>query len=206
MPVRIAAPSLVCSHFIIPLIPQLKTIDRSLTFDFKLSDSHSNVVNEQIDIGIRVDPAIKDNRFITRSIGKFSFVIVATPDVIHEWGNPETLEQLEKMPLVALSNASTNKLWPWSFSNKLKYIPSTPILTCDDAESELQAVLAGVGFGRLPSSLVKSYVQQVQLIEVLTDFKIEGPWDVFIYRPQRGPVPHRVKVVFDYLVASLAME
>jgi hypothetical protein len=36
-------------------------------------------------------------------------------------------------------------------------------------------------------------------VAVLEDLA-PAPWSVNVYRPQRGPVPARVRVVFDWLV------
>ena len=38
------------------------------------------------------------------------------------------------------------------------------------------------------------------LVPVLTDYELIDEWDVYIYRPQSGPVPPRVRIVFDALV------
>ncbi len=205
IPIRITAPSVICSHFIIPLIPELKELDNSLRFNFKLSDNHSNVIEERIDLGVRIGATIKDDRFIARSLGKFSFLIVATPELLAKCGEPKSIEQLNDKPTVALSNASNDKLWQWSFANNVKFTPEAPELMCDDAQSELDAVLNHVGIGRIPKCLAQPYLDSGELIEVLGHESAEGPWDVFIYRPQRGPVPHRVRLVYDFLVSSLKL-
>jgi DNA-binding transcriptional LysR family regulator len=41
------------------------------------------------------------------------------------------------------------------------------------------------------------------LVTVLDDFAPPA-WDVFVYRPQRGPVPPRIRRVFDAIVEALS--
>ncbi len=204
--IRITAPSVICSHFILPLLPKLKELDSSLKFTFKLSDTHSNVIEERIDLGIRIGPTIKDDRFIARSIGKFSFVIVATPDLLGRWGKPQSVQDLNEKPTVALAESTKDNLWIWSFANDVKFTPDFPELVCDDSQSELDAVLNHIGIGRIPLCLAQPYLDSGELVEVLSHESVEGTWDVFIYRPQRGPVPRRVRLVYDYFASNLEFE
>ncbi|NCU19976.1 hypothetical protein EOM89_04385 [Candidatus Falkowbacteria bacterium] len=60
------------------------------------------------------------------------------------------------------------------------------------------AVLAGLAYGQLPAYLAQPYLQSGHLQAVLTE-QAPDPWQLFIYRPQQGPVPPRVRLVFDHL-------
>mgnify|MGYP002718360082 CR=1 FL=1 len=70
---------------------------------------------------------------------------------------------------------------------------------CVDAKDpELEAVLAGLAYGQLPAYLAQPYLESGRLQAVLTE-QAPDPWQLFIYRPQQGPVPPRVRLVFDHL-------
>ncbi|MEC7691947.1 MAG: LysR family transcriptional regulator, partial [Pseudomonadota bacterium] len=45
---------------------------------------------------------------------------------------------------------------------------------------------------------------QEKLVRVLEEVE-PVPWDLYIYRPQRGPVPQRIRLVFDHLVSRLSV-
>ncbi|HEY1999264.1 LysR substrate-binding domain-containing protein [Paraburkholderia sp.] len=64
------------------------------------------------------------------------------------------------------------------------------------SESECRAVLAGLGFGQVASYLAQPYQRSGKLVSVLDDETPE-PWSICVYRPQRGHVPPRVRLVFD---------
>ena len=49
-------------------------------------------------------------------------------------------------------------------------------------------------------SIATRYIKKGLLVPVLTDYELIDEWDVYIYRPQSGPVPPRVRIVFDALV------
>jgi len=60
-------------------------------------------------------------------------------------------------------------------------------------------VLAGVGFGQLTAYLAAPHLRAGRLVEVLPELAPE-PWSLSVYRPQRGPVAARIRLVFDRLV------
>ena len=51
--------------------------------------------------------------------------------------------------------------------------------------------------------LCEEYIDNGKLVAVLQD-QAPTPWGIYVYRPQRGPVAERVRIVFDYLVNTLS--
>lgn len=108
-----------------PILEKIKKTHPDIIFDVRLSNHISNVIDEQIDIGIRAGH-ISYNRFIARSIGKIEFMIVANKDVIAKYGKPETMDELEQYPLISLIDQNTGRGWPWYFKDNKIFTPSAP--------------------------------------------------------------------------------
>lgn len=81
-------------------------------------------------------------------------------------------------------------------------LPEPFAFVTDDPEAECDAVLSGLAFGQLPDYLAAPHVKAKRLVSVL-DGDAPAPWDVYVYRPQRGPVPTRVRLVFDAIAEAL---
>jgi len=64
-------------------------------------------------------------------------------------------------------------------------------------------VLQGVGFGQVADCLVHDEIAQGRLIPVLNKFT-PPPWDIYVYRPQRGPVPARIRIVYDKILEAVS--
>ncbi|RYE98096.1 MAG: LysR family transcriptional regulator, partial [Oxalobacteraceae bacterium] len=47
------------------------------------------------------------------------------------------------------------------------------------------------------------YIAEGRLVRVLRDVE-PAAWGLYVYRPQRGPVPARIRAVFDELHAAVA--
>lgn len=197
--VRVTAP-----HVYARLIPQalapLLASYPGLVLDLRLSEQHADVVDQQIDIGVRAGP-MRDARFVARSVGRMSLHVVGAPSLIEKVGTPHDLAALSALPLTALIDRSSGRPWPWAFSKKRLVTVSLPAFLTDDIDAECAAVLAGVGFGQLIGPLAEPWLQSGALVAVLAADAPE-PWPIQVYRPQRSPVPARVRLVYDALIRA----
>ncbi|KXU83573.1 LysR family transcriptional regulator [Paraburkholderia monticola] len=201
--VRITAPSGLGRHYVQPILLELMARHPGLIPDLRLADAPSAVVDEQIDIGVRVG-AIGDNRFVARAIGPLPIWTVASPALIERVGEPRNLKELEARPVTCLIDPASGRPWPWVFRGERHFQPASPAFVTNDTSVEIEAACAGVGFSQSTEYLIRAYVQRGQLVRVLPRLDPE-PWKLYVYRPQRGPVARRVRVVFDELVAKLPM-
>ncbi|PLK48456.1 LysR family transcriptional regulator [Uliginosibacterium sp. TH139] len=200
--VRIAAPLALGRLRLMPALAQLSAEHPGLSFDLRLSDQIADVVDEQIDVGVRIGFR-RDNRFIARPVSQLSFHVVATPALIARVGRPQRIEDLHALPTSAMLDKGSGRPWPWLFAGGQQFHPERTAFICDDAETEAQAVLAGMAFGQVPGLLAEPHVAAGRLEEVLLEVAPE-PWNIYVYRPQRGPVPARIRRVFDVLVTALS--
>ncbi|WP_447772205.1 LysR substrate-binding domain-containing protein [Variovorax boronicumulans] len=195
--VRVTAPH-VYGRFIPQALAPLLVAHPGLVLDLRLSEQHADVVDQQIDIGVRVGP-MRDARFVARSVGKMPLRVVASPALIERVGTPRTVDALAKLPVTALIDRSSGRPWPWAFSKKRVFTVSSPAFVTDNIDAECAAVLAGIGFGQLIGPLAEPWLQSGAMVEVLAADAPE-PWPVHVYRPQRAPVPARVRLVYDELI------
>ncbi|MBR8385950.1 LysR family transcriptional regulator [Burkholderia cenocepacia] len=200
--VRITAPSGMGRHYVQPILTGLMQRYPGLVPDLRLSDVPSPVVDEQIDIGVRVG-AIGDNRFVARMVGPLPMWVVAAPALIRRLGEPKNRKALEAMPVTCLIDRASGRPWPWMFRGEQQFVPPSPAYLTDDTEVEIEAVCAGVGVGQCAEYLVRPYVRKGRLVRMLPSLEPE-PWKLHVYRPRRGPMPRRIRVVYDELVAKLA--
>ncbi|WP_338944170.1 LysR family transcriptional regulator [Paraburkholderia sp. 22B1P] len=199
--VRITAPSGLGRRYVQPVLIDLMQQYPGLILDLRLSDTFSAVVDQQIDIGVRAG-AIGDNRFVARMIGPLPMWVVGSPKLIDKVGEPKNIKELEQMPVTCLIDQASGRPWPWIFRGEQQFQPPAPAFITDDTEAEIEAACAGIGFSQCTEYLIRPYVEMGRLVRLLTRQEPD-PWKLHVYRPQRGPVPKRVRVVFDELVTRL---
>ena len=200
--VKITMPNSLGQQYLLPALTDFLKDHPGIQLDLRFSNLIDNVVADQMDIGVRVG-FFSNNRNVARRVNEMKFHIVATPELVAKTGVPNKVDELFQMPYTGLIDLNTGRMWPWTFANASDSFATAPAFVTDDPEAELAAVLAGIGYGQLGDFLCEKYIRSGKLLSVLPD-QSPTPWGVYVYRPQRGPVAERVRVVFDYLVKILS--
>lgn len=199
--VRLTAPVVLGRILLMPVIKQLAPSLPQVRFELHLSDAHADVVDERIDIGVRFG-SLHDSRFVARRVAAPAFHVVGAPSLVARHGRPAGIEQLHRLPTTALLDVTAGRAWPWYFAGGVQVTPALPSFASNDGDAECEAILAGIGFGQIPAYLADPHIAAGRLVPVLQEYMPE-PWEVYVYRPQRGPVPARIRLVFDGCVAMM---
>jgi len=200
--VRVSAPQSLGVRAILPALKQVAAVHPGVTLDVRLSDRISDAVDEKIDVGLRVG-FMHDNRFVARKAADMRLFTVASPALIRDRGLPADMDALSTLPVTASLDPNTGRPWPWYFRSGRQWTPAHPALVADDADLEMGAVLEGIAFGQIADYMAAPHIARGELVRVLREEEPE-PWGLYVYRPQRGPVAPRVRVVFDALVDAVA--
>ncbi|WP_455922551.1 LysR substrate-binding domain-containing protein [Pseudomonas putida] len=200
--VGITAPHAIGRLYLAEFLTPLMRDHPGLRIDLSLDDQLTDAVASQIDIGIRIG-AVRDRRYTARTLGHVPLVIVAAPELLAARGVPGSVEALKQLPLSVLIDRNNGRPWPWVFADGEAHLPAPPAFTCDDPETEREIVLAGLALAQMPSYLAEPYVAQGRLVAVLPQ-AAPAPMELILYRPQVGPVPPRVRLVHDHLLACLS--
>lgn len=200
--VGITAPHAIGKLYLAEFLKPLMQANPELRIELSLDDELTDAVASRIDIGIRIG-AVRDRRYIAQVVGQVPLKVVAAPALIEARGTPSSVEDLKGLPLSMLIDRNNGRPWPWIFAEGQTWLPPSPAFCCDDPEAELEFVLAGLAFAQVPHYLAEPHLSQGLLIEVLA--KSAPPTtDLIVYRTQAGPVPPRVRLVYDHLKACLA--
>ncbi|MDF3835468.1 LysR family transcriptional regulator [Cupriavidus basilensis] len=200
--VRITAPSTLGRQHLLVALRQLALAHPGITLDIRLSDQLADVVDDEIDIGLRLG-MFRDQRLVARMPTRVGFHVVGTPELVARVGEPADLADLAdlaSLPATGLIDRSTGRAWPWYFAEGEQFSPRCAAFLTDDPETEMEAILAGLAYGQLPDYLALPHLRSGRLVSVLERYA-PAPWGLYIYRSRRSPVPMRIRLVFDALVA-----
>ncbi|KJV34885.1 LysR family transcriptional regulator [Aquitalea magnusonii] len=200
--VRLTAPEAIGQTSLVHSLARLRQQYPGLHFELHLEDDETDVVDEQIDIGIR-HGLIRDSRFVARQVAEVPFYMVAAPGLLARCGVPRTLKDVQQQPVVGTIDQRTGKPWPWFFRQESQWIPRELAFISNSTQAECAAVLAGFGFAQMPGFVAIPHLRSGELVEVLPELA-PTPWALSVYRPQRSPVPARVRVVYDWLVSDFS--
>jgi DNA-binding transcriptional LysR family regulator len=194
--VRLAAPA-AFQPVLSPLLLEFAAMQPQIRLDVRLSDQHSDVVDEQIDLGIRAG-LLRDQSFVAVQVSEVALWLVASPEYLETHGAPKALADFPHHPNISLLDAETGRPWAWFFRDGEIYQPRQVRLLVNDAQQEITAVAAGLGIGQVADFLAKPLLERGELVRLLPELE-PTPWPLSLYRPQRGPVSARVRLLFDFL-------
>jgi len=182
---------------ILPRLPTLLAKYPELTIETDISDRHINLVENGIDVAIRIG-ALADSSLIARRIGSGETAVVAARSYVENHGEPLTLNELARHPCVAFVSAGAVR--PWNFqgpNGPVLVQPKGPIRT-SDAEHIRASVLSGFGFAQAPTWLFPDELASGSVVRVLSD-RAPAPHAIFVVTPSGRLQSSKVRVFIDFL-------
>jgi len=197
--IRIAAPSTFGRLHVLPLIPGLLARHPGLRIDMVLSDAVRDMVEDRIDLAIRVSP-VEEPDSVVRRVAATSLVCAGSRRYFERHGVPRTPADLADHNCLVYGEMTD---WPFVGPQGPFNLPVRGNLSSNSVETILAGVLAGVGIGMFHRASLVGEFQQSDIVTVLDDF-VQQPREVSLIWPKRRFVPTRVRSATDFLAGALA--
>ena len=175
--------------------------DVALEMDF--SDRRANLIQEGIDLAIRITlrPELHD---VNRRISTERMVVLAAPDYLKRHGTPQHPADL--IHHVCLNyTVSENHMWRFYIGSKVDKFPVHSRVSANNGELLLEAAVRSLGITCQPEFIAAEYVADGRLKEILSDFQMPE-LGVFGVLPGNRQVPHRVRVLLDWLAQKITLQ
>ena len=184
--------------YLAPAIAEFQQRHPQLRFDIELSDRAVDLVDERIDLAIRIGD-IRSQSLIGRRIGTAQMVCCASPAYLARHGTPRTPADLAGHACLTYEYSSDGNLW--RFSNAAG--ESHDVKVTGPAHSNNGAMLAalavaGVGVTLEPDFILATDVRAGRLVRVLRDY---APPTIIINAayPSRRHLSAKVRAFIDFL-------
>jgi DNA-binding transcriptional LysR family regulator len=159
-----------------------------------------DVVDEGLDIAMRVrKPPLEDSDLAMRTFGPDEMILVASPKLIAAHGEPQTLDDIARMP--TLSMASTDERSTWRFlgmNGEPAELTHSPRLCTDDLFTLRRAALQGIGAVLVPHLFVANDLATGALVRLLPSLKAHTGIMHAVFPSRRGMIP-AVRALLDLL-------
>ncbi|WP_341521469.1 substrate binding domain-containing protein [Pseudomonas sp. G.S.17] len=168
---RVAASLPIGLHVLAPAITAFRRRYPKVLIDLRLSDQHVNLIEDGIDLAIRIGE-LADSSLLSRRLLSYTLCCYASPDYLARYGTPRHPDELVAHETVNLRYQSSGQAlrWPFRISDKeVEILPSSPVIV-DASEAVLAAMVAGAGIGMAASFMVASRLSRQELVPVLSEF------------------------------------
>lgn len=199
--IRIAVAATFGRLHILPLIPALLTTYPELTVDLVLSDSVRDMVDDRIDLAIRVG-AISELDAVVRRVATSSLVCAGARRYFDRHGIPATPADLARHNCLVYAGTGNGATWPFVGPEGHENVHVSGNLSSNSVETIRAGVLDGVGIGLFTRLSLSEELRHPDIVTVLDDFLHES-LDVSLIWPNRRLVSTRVRHVTDYFATAL---
>jgi DNA-binding transcriptional LysR family regulator len=169
--------------------------------DLVLSDANLNLVDERIDLAIRMtnelDPALLGKKLTT-----CRNVLCCTPGYLAKQSVPKTPDDLAQHNCLSHSRVEKSQ-WNFARGGEERLVQVSGSFSANDVMSLLEAVRAGGGLALLPNYVVAPLLRNGDLVAVMPDWQPDtlGVYGVYVSRRHQ---PASLRTMLDFLSARFA--
>lgn len=188
----VAAPVTFATMYFSPILLELRRRHPRLAVDLRLSDNASNLIDESIDVAIRIGNVDAQANLVARRLGAHRRLLCASPAYLAERGTPRHPADLLEHDCLQFSFADNRRTWRLRRNDavgdvKAEHMPIEDIavnsvVQANNGELLRQASIAGLGIAMLAQWLVRDDLRAGRLVQVLDGYDVNpGSMDVAMY-------------------------
>ena len=169
--VKIGCSTLMANRLLIPHLNELSQIYPDICFDLNLSDEVVDLIDNQVDIAIRIGH-LPDSSLLARKIGEKTFGWFASPQYLAQYGTPDSPQSLLNHRCLVFKNKVTT-LDSWTFvhsQGEVNSIKVKPAMISDDARALVQLATLGQGIIMVDPRFIEQELNSSELVPIFTDY------------------------------------
>ncbi len=201
--VRISLPLSFGIRRLAPLLLDFSQRHPEVSLDMDYSDRRSNLIEEGIDLAIRITRRLEPGD-VARKIGTGRMLVVAAPEYLARHGRPQHPAELAHHECLGYASVGTPMPWQFMIDGQLDSFPVRSRINANNGDVLTEAAAQGLGITLQPDFIVASYLDAGRVEQILADFAVPE-LGIYAMLPSNRHVPHRVRVLMDALAAALAV-
>ncbi len=197
----VTAPVLFGDLFVTPVMAGYLAQYPDVTINAVLVDRIVNMVEEGIDVAVRIGDLADSNQHAIR-VGEVRRVICGSPEYFAKYGRPVHPQALAGAPVVATSAIGQQRTWPFLDAGEPLSVRPEPRLIVTANQAAITAACMGLGLTRVLSYQVASKIASGELEIVLAEFELP-PLPVHVVYQGGRKAPARIRSFVDFTVEAL---
>lgn len=191
---------------LVPLLPEFQRRFPLIAIELQSSDANLDLVENGIDLAIRLAPAPAGDLVSTRLMPTH-YKVVASPEYIEKHGPCRHPRELAEQNCLRYALPGLQRFW--RFRNSADTPLEVPVHGSPLISNPLvlrQAAVEGLGIALLADWLIDKDLRDGHLIELFPEYQstaTEFETAAWLLYPNRAYLPRKVRVMIDHLKASI---
>jgi DNA-binding transcriptional LysR family regulator len=195
---RVALPlSFGVRHMCKP-IASFSRLHPKIHFDLDLNDRRIDLVEEGMDLAIRIGH-LPDSSLIARRLFDVRSVVCASPHYLSVHGEPQSPEELAEHDCLVYSNLPDPDTWRWNDERGRKQsVDVRVVMRASNGDLLANAAAHGLGIVIQPTFLASEAIRRGNLLPILEGYEWPVSPAFAVYPPTRH-LSYRVRAFIDFL-------
>ena len=181
-----------------PLIPRFLQRYPKLQIDLVMDDKNVDLVAAGVDVAIRAGD-MPNSTLIARKLAPLRQVLCASPSYIERYGMPVTPSELCNHNCILFSYSGDANEWALNKDGQSDVVMVSGSYRVNNSEAILEALLDGIGIGRLPTFVAGPDLKAGNLVRVLDSYHLPNHTFYAVF-PERQYMPAKVRALLDFAV------
>lgn len=202
--VRVSCPVAIAQTVVAYLLPDFLAAYPKVQVRLVASNRRIDLINEGIDIAIRVrDKLDADASLILRSVGQSRVLLCASKAFLDLHGRPAAPADLERLPLLSLQEHEGAQTLELIGPNGARLnVELQARLICGEFNVLYESAKRGIGIAALPEFVCAPAILRGELEVLLPEWSVPQGIAHFVYASRRGLLP-AVRAFVDFLAERL---
>jgi DNA-binding transcriptional LysR family regulator len=170
--------------------------------DMDYSDRRVKLIEEGIDLSIRITRRL-DGGDVARKIGTGRMQVVASKNYLARHGRPQHPAELIHHECLGYTSGGIAQNWEFQVDGQLQSFPVRSRINANNGDVLTEAAAQGLGITLQPDFIIDSFLADGRVEAILADFPV-AELGIYAMLPSNRHIPHRVRVLMDFLAAGLA--
>jgi len=201
---RLATPVVFGRLHIVPRLPAFLARYPDVSVDLIMSDSFADLVEQGIDVAIRVGE-VTDPGLIAKRIGLVRRITVAAPSYLKRHRAPKTPADLTDHDCIVYTRLATGNRWTFEGPAGPVTVEVSGRFRADNSEAVREGVVGGLGIAVIPAFAFRDEIESGTVRVVLKAFEPRRLPMQAVY-PSRRLVPLKVRALVKHLEDEFALD
>lgn len=184
---------------VLPMMPEFIAKHPDLHIELDLSDRTTDLVEDGIDVAIRLQEQMDDESLVARRLSANRRVICATPAYLAAHGTPHTPDDLVNHNCLRHSAISEFNDWEFEDRSGSRTLRVKGNFETNSAYALYEAVMANMGIARLATWIIQPDLDSGRLVPLLNEWTHDKSSILVVY-PHRRHLSNKVRAFVDFLV------
>lgn len=197
----VTAPVVLGRRHVLPVAAEFLAEYARIDLRLFLIDRHVNLLEEHLDIGVRLGH-LADSSLMGTRVGEVRRVICASPGYLARHGRPAVPEDLRAHDGITFKGFSTSPEWRYRGDTEALSVEPRTRLAVNSTEAAVEAAVAGLGVARVLSYQIVDELRSGALVPLLEAFA-PGPIPVQLVYAAQGQLPVKARAFLDWAAPRL---